>query len=54
LSIMREDFLLNHQSKMVVLVSMATEEIIRLVAKYPDAWFMDTAAGKLLKLSMFI
>jgi hypothetical protein len=54
LSIMREGFLLNHQSKMLVLVSMATDKMIRLVAIYPDVWFMDTKAGKLLKLSIFI
>jgi hypothetical protein len=51
---MREFFLLNHQSKMLVLVSMATDEMIRLVAMYPDVWFMDTTAGKSFKLSMFI
>jgi hypothetical protein len=51
---MREDFVLNHQSKMLVLVSMATDEMIRLVAMYPDVWFMDSTAGKLFKLSMFI
>jgi hypothetical protein len=44
LSIMREDFLLNHQSKMLVLVSMATDKMIGLVAMYPDVWFMDTTA----------
>ena len=54
LSIMREDFVLNQQSKMLVLVSMATDVIIRLVAMYPDVWFMDTTAGKLFKLSMLI
>jgi hypothetical protein len=54
LSIMREDFVLNQQSKMLVLVSMATDIIIRLVAMYPDVWFMNTTAGKLFKLSMFI
>jgi hypothetical protein len=53
-SITREDFLLNHQSKMLVLVSMATDKMIRLVAMYPDMWFMDTTAGKSFKLSMFI
>ncbi len=53
LSIMREDFVLNQQSKMLVLVSMATDKMIRLVAMYPDVWFMDTTAGKLFKLSMF-
>jgi hypothetical protein len=54
LSIMREDFVLNHQSKMLVLVSMATDGMIRLVAMYPDVWFMDTTVGKLSQLSMFI
>jgi hypothetical protein len=24
---------------------MATDEMIRLVAMYPDVWFMDTTAG---------
>ncbi len=51
---MREDFVLNHQSKMLVLVSMATDKMIRLVAIYPDVCFMDTTAGKSFKLSMFI
>ncbi len=54
LSIMREDFVLNQQSKMLVLVSMATDKMVRLVAVYPDVWFMDTTASKLYKLSMFI
>ncbi len=48
LSIMREDFLLNHQSKMLVLVSMATGKMIRLVTIYHGVWFVDTTAGKLL------
>ncbi len=51
---MREDFVLNHKNKMLVLVSMATDEMSRLAALYPDVWFMDTTAGKLFKLSMFI
>jgi hypothetical protein len=54
LSIMREDFVLNQQSKMLVLVSMSTDKMIRLVAMYPDLWFMDITAGTLFKLSMFI
>jgi hypothetical protein len=31
---------------MLVLVSMATDEMICLVSMYPDVWFMDTTAGK--------
>jgi hypothetical protein len=43
---MREDFLLNKKIQMLVMISMATDEVIRLVAMYPDVWFMDTTAGK--------
>ena len=43
---MREDFLINDKSQMLVMLSMATDEMIRLVAMYPDVWFMDTTAGK--------
>ncbi len=30
---------------MLVMVSMPTNEMIRLVAMYPDVWFMDTPVG---------
>jgi hypothetical protein len=33
---MREDFLLNEKSQMLVMISMVTDEMIRLVAMYPD------------------
>jgi hypothetical protein len=33
-------------TKEVVLVSMATDEMIRLVSMYPEVWFMDTTAGE--------
>ena len=51
---LRDDFILNEKSQMLVMVSMATDEMIRLVAMYPDVWFMDTTAGKLYyKNSLF-
>ncbi len=43
---MREDFLINDKSQMLVMLSMATAKMIRLVTMYPDVWFMDTTAGK--------
>ncbi len=43
---MRDDFLLNKKSQMLVMISMATDDMIQLVAMYPDVWFMDTTAGK--------
>ena len=51
---MREDFLINDKSQMLVMLSMATDEMIRLVAMYPDVWFMDTTAGKSVHISFYI
>jgi hypothetical protein len=31
---------------MLVMISMATDEMIGLVAMYPDVWFMDATSGK--------
>jgi hypothetical protein len=36
------------------MLSMATDEMIRLVAMYPDVWFMDTTAGKRVHISFYI
>jgi len=33
---------------MLIVVSMATDKMIRLVSMYPDVWFMDTTAGKIM------
>jgi hypothetical protein len=45
---LREDYILNEKNQMLVMVSVATDEMIRLVAMYPDVWFMDTMAGKFM------
>ncbi len=42
---LRDDYILNDKSQMLVMISMTTNEMIRLVAMYPDVWFMDTAKG---------
>jgi hypothetical protein len=43
---LRKDFLLTDDCQMLVLVSMATDEMIRLVSMFPEVWFMDTTAGE--------
>jgi hypothetical protein len=43
---LREDYILNKKSQMLVMISMATDEMIRLVVMYPDVWFVDTTAGR--------
>jgi hypothetical protein len=42
---LREDYIINEKSQMLVMISMATNEMIQLVAMYPDVWFLDTTAG---------
>ncbi len=42
---LRDDYILNDKSQMLVMISLATNEMIQLVAMYPDVWFMDTNAG---------
>ncbi len=42
---LKDDYILNENSQMLVMISMATNEMIRLVAMYPDVWFMDTTAS---------
>jgi hypothetical protein len=51
---MREDFVLNNQSQMLLMVSMATNEMIRVVAIYPDMRFMDTTAGQSYLFYLYI
>ena len=51
---MREDFVLNKKCQMLMMISMATDEMIHLVAMYPDVWFMDTTAGECCFISLFI
>jgi hypothetical protein len=43
---LRDDYILNENNQMVVMISMATNEMVQLVAMYPYVWFMDTTAGE--------
>jgi hypothetical protein len=45
---MRKDFILNDKAQMLVMISMATDEMIQMVAMYPEVWFMDTTAGDII------
>jgi len=43
---LRKDFFLTDHCQMLVLVSMAPDEMILLVSMYPEVWFMDTTTGE--------
>ena len=49
---MRKDHIMNDKAQMLVMISMATDEMIQMVAMYPEVWFMDTTAGDFI-LSIF-
>ncbi len=43
---LRNDFLLHNETKMMLLVSIATNNMIRYVSIYPEVWFLDCTAGE--------
>ena len=43
---LRVDFGLHYETKMMVMLSLATKDMNRYVAMYPEVWFIDCTAGK--------
>jgi hypothetical protein len=46
---LRKDFGLQNETKMVVMLSIFTNDMNRYVAMYPKVWFIDCTAGMLFK-----
>ncbi len=44
---LRNVFLLHNELKMMLLVLIATNDMIRYVSMYPEVWFLDCTAGEL-------
>ncbi len=42
---LRKDFGLNNETKLVVMLSISTNDMNRYVAMYPKVWFIDCTAG---------
>jgi len=42
---LRTDFGLHNDTKMMVMLSLATKDMNRYVAMYPEVWFIDCTAG---------
>ncbi len=47
---LRKDFGLNNETKMVIMLSIFTNDMNRYVAMYPEVWFIDCSAGMLFKI----
>jgi hypothetical protein len=43
---LRNDSLLHNETKMMLLVLIATNNMIRYVLMYPEVWFLDCTAGE--------
>ena len=43
---LRKDFGLNNETKMLVMLSLSTNDMNRYVAMYPEVWFVDCTAGE--------
>ncbi len=43
---LRKDFGLNNETKMLVMLSLSTNDMNRYVAMYPEIWFVDCTAGE--------
>ncbi len=47
---LRKDFGLNNETKMMVMLSISTNDMNRYVAIYPKVWIIDCTAGMLFKI----
>ncbi len=47
---LRKDFGLNNETKMVVMLSISTNDMNRYVAMYPEVRFIDCTAGMLFEI----
>jgi hypothetical protein len=43
---LRKDFGLKNETKMLVMLSLLTNDMNRYVAIYPEVWFIDCTAGE--------
>ncbi len=43
---LKNDFLLHNETKMMLFVLIATDNMIRYVLIYPEVWFLDCTVGE--------
>jgi len=42
---LRKSLRLNDEAELLMMISIATDEMIRLVTMHPEVWFMDVTHG---------
>ena len=51
---LRKDFALHDDTKMLVMLSISTNDMNRYVSMYPEVWFIDCASGETEYLKCYI
>jgi len=51
---LRKDFALHNETKMLVMLSISTNDMNRYVSMYPEVWFIDCTSGETEYLKSYI
>ena len=51
---LRKDFSLHDDTKMLVMLSISTNDMNRYVSMYPDVWFIDCTCGESLCSNLYV
>ena len=51
---LRKDFSLHDDTKMLVMLSISTNDMNRYVSMYPEVWFIDCTSGESVCLNTYV
>ena len=51
---LQKDFALHDETKMLVMLSISTNDMNRYVSMYPDVWFIDCTCGESLCSNTYV
>jgi hypothetical protein len=44
---LRNDFNMHNKTKMLLFISIATNDVVKYVSMYPEVWFLDCTYGEI-------
>ena len=50
---LRNDFNMHNKTKMLLFISIATNDMVKYVSMYPEVWFLDCTYGKIILLTVW-
>ena len=48
---LQNDFNMHDDTKMLLFVSIATNDMVKYVSMYPEVWFLDCTCGEMLYIN---